>query len=131
MMMMKRPFAKGEPVGPLNIAPIEWGGGSAVWEYKVDPAHFNPAGALHGGVLMTLLDTAMGHAVAELVIPEGRFNVAAQMNINFMAPVREGVIRATATVRRLGKRLAVVEAEATDEEGRLVAIATATHTLLP
>jgi uncharacterized protein (TIGR00369 family) len=80
---------------------------------------------------MGLLDTAMGHAVAEMVLPEGRFNAAAQMNVHFLAPIREGVIRARAEVRRIGKRLAVVEAEATDAEGRLVGLATATHTLLP
>jgi uncharacterized protein (TIGR00369 family) len=128
---VKRPFAAGERVGPLGIVPREWGSGTAVWEYTVDREHFNPNGVLHGGVVMTLLDTAMGHAVAELVYPEGRINAAAQMNINFLLPVREGTIRATAKVRKIGKRLAVVDGEVTDEEGRLVAIATATHSILP
>jgi uncharacterized protein (TIGR00369 family) len=128
---VKPPFAAGERVGPLGIVPREWGNGTAVWEYTVDREHFNPNSVLHGGVVMTLLDTAMGHAVAELVHPEGRINAAAQMNINFLLPVREGTIRATAKVRKLGKRLAVVDGEVTDDEGRLVAIATATHSILP
>jgi uncharacterized protein (TIGR00369 family) len=110
---------------------IEAAPGTATWQYTVDRAHFNPNGALHGGVLMALLDTAMGHAVAEMVVPDGRFNVAAQMNVHFVAPVREGTLRARAEVRKLGKRLAVVEAEATDQDGRLVGVATATHTILP
>jgi uncharacterized protein (TIGR00369 family) len=125
------PFRRGEPHGPLAFIPREWSPGTAVWEYEVDPAHFNPNGVLHGGVLMGLLDTAMGHAVAEMVLPNGRFNAAAQMNVHFLLPIREGVIRARAEVRKIGKRLAVVEAEATDSEGRLVGLATATHTLLP
>jgi uncharacterized protein (TIGR00369 family) len=128
---MKAPFRPGEPQGPLSYVPREWSPGIAVWEYEVDPAHFNPNGVLHGGVLMGLLDTAMGHAVAEMVLPEGRFNAAAQMNVHFLAPIRAGVIRARAEVRKIGKRLAVVEAEATDADGRIVGIATATHTLLP
>ena len=102
---MKRPFAAGERVGPLGIVPREWGSGTAVWEYTVDPEHFNPNSVLHGGVVMTLLDTAMGHAVAELVLPEGRINAAAQMNINFLLPVREGTIRATAKVRKSLRRI--------------------------
>lgn len=128
--MTTRPPAD-EPLGPLGFIMREAGAGTATWEYPVDPAHFNPNGVLHGGVLMALLDTAMGHAVAELVVPQGRFNAAAQMNVHFFAPIRAGVIRARAEVRKLGKRLAVVEGEATDDEGRVVGLATATHTLLP
>jgi acyl-coenzyme A thioesterase PaaI-like protein len=41
-----------------------------------------------------------------------------------------GTITARAEVRRCGKRLAVVEATATDEQGALLAVATATHSLL-
>jgi uncharacterized protein (TIGR00369 family) len=125
------PFTPGVPLGPLAFVPRTAGGGKAVWEYTVDPAHYNTNGVLHGGILMALLDTAMGHAVADLVAPAGRFNAAAQFNINFLAPIKSGLVRATAEVRKLGKRLAVVEAEATDEDGRLLALATATHSLLP
>ena len=124
-------FAPGVPVGPLGFVPREAGKGTAVWEYTVDPAHYNVNGVLHGGILMALLDTAMGHAVAALVAPEGRFNAAAQFNINFFLPIKTGLVRARAEVKKLGKRLAVVEAEATDETGRLLGIATSTHSILP
>jgi uncharacterized protein (TIGR00369 family) len=121
----------GEPLGVLGFVPREVGEGRATWEYTVDPAHFNINGVLHGGVLMALLDTAMGHAVSALVAPAGRFNAAAQFNIHFLSPVRGGLVRARAQIKKLGKRIAVVEAEATDETGAVVALATATHSLLP
>jgi uncharacterized protein (TIGR00369 family) len=121
----------GVPRGPLGFTPQSEAAGTATWTYVVDPAHFNPNGTLHGGVVMALLDTAMGRAVAGLVAPEGSFNVAAEMNVHFLEPVRDGTLAATATVRKRGKRLAVVEAEATDDSGRVVAIATAVHSLLP
>jgi uncharacterized protein (TIGR00369 family) len=124
-------FAPGVPVGPLGFVPRDAGGGTATWEYTVDPAHYNINGVLHGGILMALLDTAMGHAVAERVARDGRFNAAAQFNIHFFLPIKEGLVRAHAEIRKMGKRLAVVEAEATDEAGRLLAIATSTHSLLP
>jgi uncharacterized protein (TIGR00369 family) len=124
-------FQPGVPVGPLGLVPRDAGNGTATWEYTVDPAHYNTNGVLHGGVLMTLLDTAMGHAVATLVAPDGRFNAAAQLNIHFFHPIKRGLVRARAEVKKLGKRLAVVEAEATDGEGRVLGIATSTHTLLP
>ena len=128
---MSAPIAPGVPLGVLGFVPRAVGGGKAVWEYTVDPAHYNTNDVLHGGVLMALLDTAMGHAVADLVAPAGRFNAAAQFNINFLLPIKSGRVRASAEVRKVGKRLAVVEAEATDDDGRVLALATATHSLLP
>jgi uncharacterized protein (TIGR00369 family) len=120
----------GVPQGPLGFVPRASAPGSATWEYQVKPEHFNPNGVLHGGVVMALLDTAMGHAVAELVAAEGAFNAVAEMSVRFLEPIRAGKISARAEVRKCGKRLAVVEAEATDEQGLTLAIATATHAIL-
>lgn len=128
---MTPPFEPGVPIGPLGFIPRDAGGGTATWEYTVDPAHYNVNGVLHGGVLMALLDTAMGHAVAALIAPQGRFNAAAQFNVNFFVPIKSGLVRARAEVKKLGKRLAVVEAEATDAEGRVLGFATSTHSILP
>jgi uncharacterized protein (TIGR00369 family) len=121
----------GAPMGPFGFVPRQVGGGTATWEYTVDTAHYNIHGTLHGGVLMALLDTAMGHAVTDLVAPAGRFNAAAQFNIHFFLPIKSGLVRARAQVKKLGKRLAVVESEATDDQGRVLGTATSTHTLLP
>ena len=40
------------------------------------------------------------------------------MSVQFLEPIRAGKITARAEVRKCGKRLAVVEAEATDEQRR-------------
>jgi len=120
----------GTPVGPLGFVERASAPGAATWEYEVKREHFNPNGVLHGGVVMALLDTAMGHAVGALVAPEGAFNASAQMNVHFLEPIRAGRITAQAKVRKCGKRLAVVEAEATDDNGVVVAVATATHAIL-
>ncbi len=120
-----------ETQGPLPFVPRAGTDGGITWEYTVDPAHYNPYERLHGGVVMALMDSAMGQAVAAVVHAEGRINAAAQMSVNFLAPVKGGLLRARARVIKVGKRLAVVEASTTDETGALVAIATATHSLLP
>lgn len=124
-----------QPQGPLPLVPraAPQGGpeNGIIWEYVVSPEHYNPYGVLHGGVVMTLLDSAMGHAVADKVHAQGRFNAVAQMSISFLAPVRVGMLRARARVTKVGKRLAFVEATAEDDAGVLVASATATHSLLP
>jgi uncharacterized protein (TIGR00369 family) len=125
------PVPAGITVGPLGFVLRDGENGRSVWEYRVDAAHFNLNGTLHGGVLMALLDTAMGFAVVSRVAGEGRFNAAAEMSTRFLAPVRGGVVTAEATVLKLGKRLAVVESRALDEAGNLVAVASSTHALLP
>ena len=120
-----------QPQGPLPFIPRARDGGGVTWEYHVDARHNNPYGVLHGGVVMALLDSAMGEAVASAVHGAGRFNAAAQMSVSFLLPVKDGVLRAEARVLKVGRRLAVVEARAVDEDGALVAIATASHSLLP
>jgi uncharacterized protein (TIGR00369 family) len=120
----------GIAVGPLGFVLRDGEAGRSIWEYRVDASHFNPYGTLHGGVLMALLDTAMGFAVSR-VAENGRFNAAAEMSTRFLAPVRGGVVTAEANVLKIGRRLAIVEGRATDESGNLVAVASATHALLP
>jgi uncharacterized protein (TIGR00369 family) len=127
---MTERFAIGIPLGVLGFVPRAAAAGSSTWDYAVKPEHFNPHGVLHGGVTMALLDTAMGYALAEIVRVDGAYNLAAQMNVHFLEPVRSGTITARATVRRHGRRLAVVEAEATNDDGRVVAVATATHAII-
>jgi uncharacterized protein (TIGR00369 family) len=121
----------GIEVGPLAFVLRDGEGGRSVWEYRVNESHFNPNGTLHGGVLMALLDTAMGFAVVARVAAQGRFNAAAEMSTRFLAPVRGGLVTAEATVLKIGKRLAIVEGRATDEAGNLIAVASSTHALLP
>lgn len=120
-----------QPQGPLPFVPRLDSDGGVSWEYEVSPDHFNPYAVLHGGVVMALLDSAMGHAVADRVHAGGRFNAAAQMNVNFLAAVRTGKLRARARVVKVGKRLAVAEAWAESSDGTVVATASSTHTLLP
>jgi uncharacterized protein (TIGR00369 family) len=115
----------------LPFVPRATADGGVTWEYVIDPAHYNPYGVLHGGVVMALMDSAMGQAVAALVHADGRFNAAAQMNVNFLAPAKSGLLRARARVVKVGKRLAVVEANAIDDQGTTIAMATATHSILP
>lgn len=122
-------FRIGQPYGPLAFVPREVAPGETVWEYVVDPRHFNPNGVLHGGVVMALLDTAMGHAIGAAVVADGRTNAAAQMNVNFLEPVRSGTLRARGRAIRIGKRMAVAQGEATDDRGTLVATSTSTHTI--
>ena len=72
--------------------------------------HLNPHGTVHGGVLATMLDVAMGEAVAQA---GGDRPVTVSLTVTYLEPGREGRLEATAQVRKRGKRLLVVEGEVT------------------
>ena len=119
------------PLPPLGFVPRAAGGGTATWEYVVDPAHYNMNGVLTAASSWRCSTRRWATPSPRSSCPQGRFNAAAQFNIHFLHPIKSGLVRARAEVKKIGKRLAVVEAEATDEAGLVLGIATSTHSLLP
>lgn len=94
---------------------------------RVDAAdhHLNPRGTVHGGLLATMLDTAMGEAVAEA---GGERPVTVALTVTYLAPGRAGRLEATAKVRKRGKRLLIVEGEVT-QDGEVLADALGTFSV--
>ncbi len=86
---------------------------------------FNPQGTLHGGVLATALDVAMGHLINRDAGP----GTTLEMKIQYLAPVRGGRVTCRGEALRRGGTW-VLRAEARDEAGELVAYATSTWKLL-
>jgi uncharacterized protein (TIGR00369 family) len=84
--------------------------------------HLNAHGTVHGGVLATMIDVAMGSAVAAGT--DGA-PVTVALTVTYLEPGRPGRLEATARVRKRGKRLTVVEAEV-QQDGDVVADALAT-----
>jgi len=99
--------------------------GECVMECQASAHLLNPYGLLHGGVLFAALDTAMGGAVTS-VLAEGETCATVEAKINYLAPVTEGKIVATGKVVQKGRSLAVAEARAVSENGRLLAVMTGT-----
>ena len=89
--------------------------------------HLNPHGTVHGGVLATMLDVAMGSAVAEA---GGESPVTVSLTVTYLEPGRPGRLEARASVRKRGKRLLVVEGEVV-QDGDVVADALATFSVKP
>ncbi len=99
--------------------------GRAVVTFEAGPQHVNLQGLVHGGMLATLADTAMGLAVRTVLEP-GRRHVTVQLGIEFMAPGRPGRIAAEGRSLKIGRQLGFAEADVTDAEGRLLARAHST-----
>jgi 1,4-dihydroxy-2-naphthoyl-CoA hydrolase len=86
-------------------------------------------GLLHGGVLMTLADSA-GAVCAFLNLPDGARTVTIESKTNFLGAVREGEVTARARPLHVGKTTIVVETDVLDATGRRVARTTQTQAVL-
>ncbi|GGJ04612.1 PaaI family thioesterase [Neoroseomonas lacus] len=85
----------------------------------------NPQGTLHGGVLATALDIAMGH----LIHNQAGAGTTLEMKVQFLAAIHTGrVICRGEALRRGGT--CFLRAEARDDAGLLIAYATSTWKLL-
>jgi acyl-CoA thioesterase len=94
-------------------------------ELEATETHWSTAQRAHGGVLFSMLDTALGRAVIT-VLPEGQGCATLECKINFFRPVVRGRIVAEASVVTRTRRTAYAEGAITDAEGRLIARATGT-----
>lgn len=105
--------------------------GRAVVRMRAEDRHLNPGGTVHGGAVSTLVDVSMAEAIGTTVAEEGERPVTVEMNVNYMAPGKPGVIASTARVRKGGKRMTVVEAEVVQQDDEeVVALATGTFTVV-
>lgn len=77
--------------------------------------------SLHGGILMTLADSAAAFAILTLT-GEQEPMTTTDMNIRFLAPCLSAAT-AKAKVIKLGRTMVPVEVEVYDAEGTLVAVA--------
>jgi acyl-CoA thioesterase len=99
--------------------------GRARFELEVTPAHLNPNGVLHGGVIYSVADTAMGAALVSR-LDSGEQCATLEIKMNYLAPVTGGTIAAEAAVVDRTKRVGVIEARVFGDGDRLVALATGT-----
>jgi uncharacterized protein (TIGR00369 family) len=93
--------------------------------------HYNPLGTVHGGVMATLLDSALGCAVQSL-LPAGTTYTTLELKVNYLRPVtvKTGPIYAEGKIIHLGGRIATAEARLTDAAGKLYAHGTTTCIIL-
>ena len=102
--------------------------GSARMRFTAREEHLNQAGTLHGGVLATLVDTAMGMAVRSTTA-DGEVPATSQLTVTYLRPGKPGPLEVTARVRTRGEHLTVCEADV-DQDGRSLVHAVATFALL-
>ena len=113
--------------GVLDFDLVEVGEGSATFRYRPSADHRNPLGTVHGGVAMTLLDSAAGAAVHS-TLAAGSLYTTLETKVNLVRAVRpsSGPLLAEGTVLHRGATIATAESRLLDAEGKLYAHATST-----
>jgi uncharacterized protein (TIGR00369 family) len=134
----RRSWVEAPPAAPhvwstLGYRGIDQGDGEAVieWDAPADYCFHGSSGPIvHGGLVTTLLDTAMGGA-CHSTLGEGETFLTADLHAEFLRPTRPGTLRAHGRVVHRTKRTAFCAAELHDADGNHLASARCTQVLLP
>jgi uncharacterized protein (TIGR00369 family) len=115
------PFAKLLGIEVESVEP-----GHAVLTMNVRHDHMRNDAIAHGGVVATLIDSAMAIAIMAL-LEENERTVTVDLTIHYLRPVTEGVAKASARVVRAGRKVVTVSAELFGRDGKLAATAISTY----
>jgi uncharacterized protein (TIGR00369 family) len=109
----------------MELATVERG--RVVFDIVAEELHENPMGTMHGGIVATLVDSAMGCAVLSM-LPAGTSYTTLELKTNYVRPIVQttGRVHAEGRVVHLGSRVATTEAQVVDDAGTLYAHATST-----
>jgi uncharacterized protein (TIGR00369 family) len=115
----------------LGFRLVEVEPGRAVFEVTPGERHYNPIGVVHGGLAMTLLDSAMGCSVqTQMPAGGGYTTLEAKTNLVRAITAETGLLRAIGKVVHVGKRIATAEGRLEDKAGKLYAHSSTTCIVL-
>jgi molybdopterin converting factor subunit 1 len=109
----------------LGMRPLSAEPGHVRMEFTASEQFLNPAGVVQGGFITAMLDDTMGPAAVAQLGP-GYFAPTLELKVSFLRPVGPGTLVADGRVVHLGTSIAFLEGSLADEEGNVVATATAT-----
>jgi uncharacterized protein (TIGR00369 family) len=104
-----------------EILEIDSAAGRVKMKYQPIAACRNPMGNVQGGIIVAMLDDAA--AFAAIIKSGRRIGIPTiELKTSFFAPAKAGVpLFAEGRCLRLGKRVAFMEADLFDEDGKLLA----------
>lgn len=116
---LRRRLRKNKTANQFGFALILAEHGKVALRMRVNENHLQVHGVVHGGVLAALADTAGGLATY-MACPPGTRVATIEMKINYLEAVEGGSVTAEAIVVRIGRHVAVVDCDITDDKRRLV-----------
>lgn len=114
----------------LGVAALEHG--TITFTCQPNESHYNPIGMVHGGLVSTLLDSALGCAV-HTTLPAGTGYTSIDLKVYYLRPVtsESGPLSCTGRVVKEGRRVAFSEGEVVDRDGKVVATGTSSLLIFP
>ncbi len=106
----------------LNFLLVEVDPGHAVFECVVGPEVLNPLGSVHGGIALTLIDSAAGCALHSL-LPAGTSYATVETKVNMTRAIAadSGTVRAEGRVLTEGRQIGTAEARVIAADGTILA----------
>jgi uncharacterized protein (TIGR00369 family) len=113
----------------LGLETVETGEGTATIDMRTTEDMANHSGFVHGGMISTLADSAMGRSLRTLT-PGVVRAMSFDLKLNFISAAKIGeTLRATGRVVHAGRRTVVTECRVEGLDGRLVATASGTFSV--
>ena len=123
---LRETFTQVPYVGLLGLEFIRAERGAATFALDVREELTRMGGILHGGAVVSLLDTAAAFAVHTVIEPDAR-TVTVDLTVHFLRPASGGRIEAEARVIRRGRRVCILSVEARDGAAEIIATSTMTY----
>ncbi|MHA6482341.1 PaaI family thioesterase [Paenibacillus sp. strain BS8-2] len=114
--------------GRLGCKVVEADGGKTTISLAIEPTHLNLLGIVHGGVLMSMMDNAMGLLV--MLAESNERTVTANMNTHFLASARGGTLTCSSVLIHRSGRTITLQATVVDEEGQILAWGSGAYRLI-
>ena len=109
----------------LGMRPLSAEPGHVRMEFTASEQFLNPAGVVQGGFITAMLDDTMGPAAVAQLGP-GYFAPTLELKVSFLRPAGPGRLVGDGRVVHVGRSIAFLEGTLADEDGNVVATATAT-----
>jgi len=114
---------------PMKVTSVQKG--IVLFEVIADNRHTNPLGGVHGGFACTVMDSVTGCAI-HTMLEAGYGYATIDLNVKMLKPVpKNKVLMAEGRILSMSRSLGVSEGKLTDEDGKLLAYASATCMLMP
>jgi len=116
----------------LAFALVDVGVGTATLIAQPSEFGYNAIGTVHGGVIATWADTAIGYSV-QSHLPAGSSITTLDLQVRYLRAihVETGPVTIVATTDHAGRRTGTARATISDAAGKLLATATSTCLVIP
>ncbi|PLT27704.1 PaaI family thioesterase [Peribacillus deserti] len=126
----KKPGKKQTYINLLFGFETEWTADGIIMSMPVTPLAHNSLGIVHGGIITTLADTAMG-TLANKIVSDGQAAVTAEIQVHFLKEATGKSLLCKCSVLHKGRKTMVFESKVYREDGILCGHSTGSFFVLP